>query len=188
MNLEITVNALQLILISIIAYMVINNRNNSRIVKRQLPLQDRGMPRGSIFPRAQLTTVTGDTVEIIRSDNPTITIFTSSGCPVCKTLYPIIEYNKAKYLNKINFVSLIVSSEQSLLEFIRANNVSTPVAHIHPYPGSLEEFNTKTFPFAYFLSSSGVILTKGAVLNEDLFSLLISEGLSMITMERKNAG
>jgi len=103
-------------------------------------------------------------------------------------LYPIIERSVVKYSKQVNFVSLVVSDRTSLLEYVHDNNISIPVTQVHPDPTIIEEFNTKSFPFAYLLSPNGVVVHKGGVLNEELFNLLIVEGLSMSAAQRKMTG
>ncbi len=185
MSLQLIAELTQWTLLILVTYVMISGKANLRpLNSHQLPQQDSGIPRGAAFPRAKLTTITGDIVDISGPKlEPTIVFFTASDCPACKNLYPIIEIVRKKHASEFNFVSIIVSNEQTLSDYVRIHNINIPVTHVTS--DDIEEFKTKIFPFAYLLSPSGQVLAKGGIIGEEHFNLLLGQGKATMQVQRK---
>jgi len=182
-SLQLIAEITQWTLLILVTYVLITGKANLRPVNSKLPKQDTGIPYGVQFPRTNLKTIFGDTVNINGSDvKPTIVFFTASNCPACKSLYPIIEIVRKKYESQANFVSIIVSNEKSLRDYVLINNINIPVTHLDL--NYIEEFNTKIFPFAYYLSPSGHVLAKGVVSEEEHFNLLFGQGKASMQAQK----
>ena len=98
--------------------------------------QDTGLPLGSVAPSAMLQTLDGKNVDLAQvAKGPAVIEFWATWCENCEHLLPTMQRAAAKYGNRVKFVAVAVSVNQS------PKRVQLHVAK-HNVPG-LQLFDTK---------------------------------------------
>ena len=76
--------------------------------------QDSGLPIGTVAPSAMLQTLDGKTVDLAKvAKGPSVVEFWATWCENCEHLLPAMQRAEAKYRNRVHFVAVAVSVNQS---------------------------------------------------------------------------
>jgi len=85
------------------------------LVARPAAAQESGIEVGTVAPDAAVETLDGKAASLrsLVGEKPVLIEFWATWCGVCKELEPAIEAAQAKYGNRVNFVGVAVSANQS---------------------------------------------------------------------------
>lgn len=150
----------------------------SRKPKRILPASQTGLPTGEMFPEFKLSSIQHNIP--FRNKNPNhkamVVLFTSQLCPICQTIYPLLTQVEKKHdIKTVVFMEPQHHGDiTGITNIIKEKNIEAPVYELTEEIKN--EVKLGAFPFAYFLSKDGIILSKGVVLQFDDFGLLINQG------------
>lgn len=136
-----------------------------------------GLPVGSAFPRFNMQSVVKQIpFSVSHPDQQgTLLLFSSSGCPICSTVYPLFPYAEQKYNVKPQVIMEGRDGQvDSIIEKINETGLSAPVYALTP--SIKEEVKLEGFPFAYYLSADGKVLAKGVINTTADIDLLVSTG------------
>ena len=76
--------------------------------------QDSGLPLGTLAPSAMLQTLDGKTVDLAKvAKGPAVIEFWATWCENCEHLLPAMQRAQARYGNRVKFVAVAVSVNQS---------------------------------------------------------------------------
>ncbi|QGQ95178.1 hypothetical protein EHS13_09915 [Paenibacillus psychroresistens] len=143
-----------------------------RSTRRELAHSNHGFPKGMLFPKLQITTVSGQEFPIIRPRTEgTIVAFTSTTCKYCASLYPLLTPFQHKQ-PQLKVLVLIAGSLEDTLAKAKEFNLNELVVSSISFD-QLTEFGTKLVPFAYFLGADGKVLAQGGVQTENDLQLLL---------------
>lgn len=155
----------------------------SKKSKRILPANHTGLPIGSAFPEF-------DTLSVLKKkpfkiENPerkaTIVLFSSQLCPVCQTIYPLLPATEGRF--KINTMVFMEPERPGdtvgIINKMHDASIAAPVYELTE--AIRNEVKLEAFPFAFYLSRDGIVLSKGVVLKFDDFGLLINQGRRVAT-------
>lgn len=148
-------------------------RDSSQIKKtyKKLIGQDNGLVVGSKFPVMELITTKSEVISIEQKKyDGTVILFTSVSCKSCLTVYPLLN-NLIQSHARIQFISIILGTKEEIENKISEFSLNLPVTQITK--DELYKFGTTPFPFGYFISAKGVIITKNVATNKQLVNLLI---------------
>ncbi|ADU31016.1 TlpA family protein disulfide reductase [Evansella cellulosilytica] len=128
-----------------------------------LPRRDSGLPVGDLFPKLEIQTLENKTININQKGVlGSIVIFSSTTCSVCDEVYPdLTSFSK---MNPELPVFLFSEGEKNELDKkIKDFEIDVPIHLITN--DDLIKTKTNVFPFAYFLSPEGYVLSKGVINN-----------------------
>jgi hypothetical protein len=150
----------------------------SKKPKRVLPASNTGLPVGVPFPDFKIKSVVKEVpFELVNAQRKeTIILFSSSMCPICNTVYPLLPMAEKRFdlLSKIIMEGLDGDEVGSIAEKVKTAGIQPPVYSLTPT--MRVDVKLEGFPFAYFLSADGRVLAKGVVNTIADIELLISEG------------
>lgn len=159
----------------VLVLLVLDLSRRFRPVEETLNMQHRGLPRGNVFPRLRLPTITGREVQLPNAQRRnTVVVFTSPGCSACRTLYPALQPFLQKNQQKLQVVMVSIGEEQEVRNLVQEQGFSVPVCRVAH--DELPEFGVDIYPFAYLLSPDGHVLAKGVTSSERHLNLLLSAG------------
>ena len=129
--------------------------------RRQLPLQDMGIPIGSPMPKLQVDDLAGTSVPLTAGGKKgSVVLFSSVSCAACKTLYPVLQPYQTRH-PEVDVVVLMIGEPEEVQATKEKYGLSVPVASTTA--DEFAEFQINTFPFAYYLSPDGKIRNKGGM-------------------------
>jgi thiol-disulfide isomerase/thioredoxin len=138
------------------------------VEKQFLAKQDHGYKVGDKFPFSKLD----HSVENLLNRKETVIIFSSPYCGTCKELYPIVK--EISKLNKdLQFIFLIHGEEEHVMHTIKENSLEFPIQRLTRE--KMQGFQTFIFPYSYFTSPDGTIISKGVVNTASDFGILFEE-------------
>lgn len=88
----------------------------SGVAAAAVPAQESGIPVGSNAPAAMVETLDGAAVDLgtyIGTGKPVVLEFWATWCPLCRQLEPAMRAARTKYADRVTFVSVGVSANQS---------------------------------------------------------------------------
>ncbi|MFK5710825.1 hypothetical protein [Lysinibacillus boronitolerans] len=130
--------------------------------KPRLDMDDVGLEKGSKSPILKFETFSKENIDLDVSDNlGTVALYLSVNCGACaNVLADLPTYIKAhKDLSVVVFMQ--GEDEKEILQ--KAGNLPELVPFIPLKDEYINSFRISLFPFAYFLSSKGIVLAKGGV-------------------------
>lgn len=142
---------------------------------KRLVMQKFGLPLMEAFPDFQAAPIQGGDWRESNEQKGNILLFTSATCESCQGIYPIVtEYAKR---NDVSIALYMDGDPELIRKKIDENNVQVPVYHFTPdlFPIS----KVPAFPYAYYLSPSGIVFNKGGTQKEEDLDLLLNEGRYM---------
>lgn len=172
-NLEILFEIIQYIMILSLAYILTRLCIISSSKPPKLLGQDTGISLGMLFPYSSVSTINKGVQHVFGdSKDGTIVFITSPSCNICKSLYPIIAEGKR---GKIAFFSFMVGEADQVREVLDRYSIQAPATAI-----DTDELSQKLlldgYPYAYFLSPAGIILSKGLINTRKDIEILIDIG------------
>ncbi|MEX3624949.1 hypothetical protein [Viridibacillus arvi] len=130
--------------------------------KPRLEMDDEGLGRGSTVPIIKFKSLSKKTVNLIEpTKSGTLVIYLSINCSACSNVLAYL----STYIKTHNDVSVVVfmrgENEREILQ--KTGDLINYVPIILLTDEYIESFKISLFPFAYFLSSKGIVLEKGGV-------------------------
>ncbi|WP_409345524.1 TlpA family protein disulfide reductase [Paenibacillus sp. MBLB4367] len=161
----------QWLLLIICSFAVINLYIQRRMFRRELGMKDAGFAYGTVFPKLRLQTFLGEDVSLSSKNiKGSVVAFTAVSCDACNTLYPSIS-SFLKSRPGFQMTIMMVGNAEDVSQKAAHYDISVPVVRLQHE--QLEEFGVKGFPFAYYLSPEGKVLSKGIVNSGEHLSILI---------------
>lgn len=138
------------------------------IIKRITPgtpsldMNDAGLDEGLKVPLEVFQSVSNKTVNIIsRNKEGIVLLFLSVNCNACSILLKDLN-NFAKSHSKLSIVVFMnAENENDIINKVGNMLENIPVVKLTDY--YLEQFKVPAYPFSYFLTPSGKIISKGGV-------------------------
>lgn len=129
--------------------------------KRQLALQDVGIPIGSQMPKLQVDDLAGSPVPLTAAGKKgSVVLFSSVSCGACKPLYPVLQPYQMRHPD-LEVVVLMIGEPDEVQATKEKYRLSVAVASTTA--DEFAEFQINSFPFAYYLSPDGKIRNKGGM-------------------------
>ncbi|CAM3458649.1 hypothetical protein [Marinicrinis lubricantis] len=140
-------------------------------IKSMLHEEHEGLPKGIVFPLERHISPKQEWTVIAPEKDGTLIFFTSCYCDACKKLYPIINelYNKLPVYQYFVYIS---GPEEEVEQLLQNHRLDAPIVRVDNF----KDLQTPVVPFAYFISSDGIIQAKGIVNSENHIHTLISKG------------
>lgn len=138
--------------------------------------EDHGLPHGVLFPQLEFETVNKGPIDLKQLHEPKrgfLVAFTDAKCSSCKSLYPLLEkFNKRN--PQFQPLILMLGQQLDVQEIVTQFQLTIPVANIAtPIP-----FDTGIFPFVYYLTPQGEVITKSVVQHKEQLDALLAQSLS----------
>jgi hypothetical protein len=149
----------------------------SKKPKRVLGAYNTGLPVGSVFPKFDIQSVVKQIpFSVVHPERKeTLLLFSSSMCSICSTVYPLFPYAEQKYHLKAQVIMEPKDGQiESIIEKIDAAGLYAPVYALTP--SIMQQVKLEGFPFAYYLSTEGIVLAKGVINTIADIDLLVSQG------------
>jgi thiol-disulfide isomerase/thioredoxin len=121
---------------------------------------------GTAIPVRNFKTLNGDSIQIGGEQaKPTLISLWFVGCTGCIQEMPQLNQVKAKYKDKVNFVSMTFDKEPSVLKFLSRTDFNfTHIVNVEEY---IEQISTSPYPENIFISKQGNIeFIEGGVIRE----------------------
>ena len=158
----------------------------SKKPKRVLPANHTGLPVGTAFPKLQIRSVLKQIPFHVVYPEPkqTLLLFSSSHCSMCNAVYPLLPVAEQKYklMAQVIMEPLEEGHVESMIRKIDDFGLTAPVFELTM--SIREEVKLEGYPFAYFLSSEGKVLSKGGINRLEDIDLLVSQG-RRVAMRRR---
>jgi methylamine dehydrogenase accessory protein MauD len=140
---------------------------------------NQALETGSVAPRVEVQDLnSGNTLQVgAESERSQLLFFLSPGCPVCKTLLPMLKSIKEA---ESAWLDVVLASDGSLeehREFIQQQKLSTEVYVSSESLG--KQYGISKLPYAVLIGRDGVIASLGLVNSREHFESLFE------SMERK---
>jgi len=166
-----------LLLLLTVAFLTFRSQKEE---KKSLAWQSYGLSLMEKFPELENEFISNGKNVHFNEPVDSIVLFTSATCSACNGLYPIISDFSQKYNVEIK---LYIQGDTALIqEKINTHQLVVPVLHLNI--DLLQQAKIPGIPYAYYLSTSGVIYNKGGVNHEDHLKLLLHDGRKQEKMMR----
>lgn len=138
--------------------------------------QDSGIPVGSAGPDAALETLAGEPVQLhsVVGEKPVLIEFWATWCSVCKALEPTITAAQKKFGDRVHFVGVAVSANQSA-ERVRRYTAEHMRGFTHFYDRrghGVEAYDVPATSYIVVLDASGKVVYTGVGEDQDLDAVL----------------
>ncbi|MED4354944.1 hypothetical protein P9265_21975 [Schinkia azotoformans] len=149
---------------------------------RPLHKQNTGILKGTLFPFKTFRNTKNEEINL-NTKNGSILLFTSAGCGACKSLYPHLESFNKSYPDLL--LVLIIQGSNDAIELLIDNHSLQNIKIVRSTSSLLQESKIEVFPFAYYVSHNGIVLSKGLINNVEQLFTLVKEGLIYKKQMRK---
>ncbi|MBY0089037.1 hypothetical protein [Brevibacillus brevis] len=150
----------------------LNKNGNTSNGTPTMTHEKEGIPLLEKFPR-YVTDINGFRYDLHNYAVDTLLVFTMFKCSKCKDTYPAIN-NALKNKKGLSVIFFIFGSLDELNELIKEYKIEYPVVQLTHE--NIEYYNTKSFPFGYFMKADGTIYSKNLIVNEGMLNKLIYLG------------
>lgn len=139
--------------------------------KKELPKNSAGVPTGAVLPIQKFKNMLLKDIDL-QTNKSRIILFSSFSCKVCHQIYPF--FNSLKHdLKGIHLHIFMLATEEQAKQISAEYKISlddiTLITH-----EDLPPLGVTGFPFAYYLSAKGKVISKGLVNYKHDFDTLIS--------------
>ncbi|MBD3919086.1 hypothetical protein H8B09_09995 [Paenibacillus sp. PR3] len=144
---------------------------------RMLGASASGLPVGTLFPKFNIQSVVEHIPFSVSYPDKqgTLLLFSASTCPVCSTVYPLFPYAEKKYDLKTQVIMDGAEDHDGRIVLkLREAGISAPIYGLTP--SIKAEVKLEGFPFAYYLSADGRVLSKGMINTAECIDLLVRQG------------
>lgn len=131
---------------------VIENNNKTYQPQSNFMLKNKGLSIGEKFP---------DVIETDNSEN-VIILFLSSTCLTCMDLFP--KLNELSRKNK-NLFLYFKGEDKEIEEIVAQNKLKSPITHYDMKDKDKDKYKVSLFPYYYYLSKEGIILSANIINN-----------------------
>ncbi len=161
--------------------------NLSKKPSKVLAANQSGLPVGARFPKFEIHSVNKQLPfsVVYPEGKETILLFSSLRCAICDTVYPLLFTAEQKYKLKTQVIMESKDDKfESIIQKIEDKSLNAPVYALTQH--IKEEVKLAGFPFAYYLSADGKVLSKGVTTSFADIDLLVRQGRRVAA--RKLAG
>lgn len=160
------------LLVLVLSAAFLTSRMQPQKKNTQLVMQGYGLPLRDRFPVIEASQIQAQEWKPPNEVKGLILLFTSATCQSCQGVYPIITEYARK--NDVGIVLYMEGSLELIHKKIEEYNIQVPVFH---FTGDLIKVTkVPAFPYAYYVSLSGIIYNKGGTQKEEEFDILLQEG------------
>ncbi len=132
---------------------------------RALDAQDLGIKVGATAPGAPVETLDGKALDLgtLLAGKPTVMEFWATWCPNCKQLEPTIKAAHAKYKDRVQFIAVAVSLNQSV-ERVKAyqQRFQLPFTYVYDRRGDASEaYDAPATSYIVIVNAAGKVTYTG---------------------------
>ncbi|GKU77799.1 hypothetical protein [Paenibacillus sp. L3-i20] len=135
--------------------------------------EDHGLAKRTLFPQFQFETVNKGIIDLAVLDKQKhgfLVAFTDAKCSSCKELYPVLERFQQQSPH-FQALILMIGQQPEVTEIINQYELTVPVTTLE----SSLSFETRIFPFVYYLSPKGEVIAKSVVQRRETLNALIAQ-------------
>lgn len=134
-----------------------------------LPLSDYGLEQGELFPVLQFTEVSGKVINLTeRNSRGLIIVFLSVNCKICESVYQGLKLFSERHPYYDLTIFMESPTPEEVIQKAKTLQIKHPIYHLTE--ADLTITRTRKFPFAYYISPEGIVMSKG-VINDGLRDL-----------------
>lgn len=134
-----------------------------------LPLSDYGLEQGELFPVLHFTEVSGEVINLTeRKSRGLIVVYLSVNCKICESVYQGLKMFSEQHPYYYLTIFMESPTQEEVIQKAKVLQIKDPIYHLTE--ADLTITRTRKFPFAYYISPEGLILSKG-VINDGLRDL-----------------
>lgn len=138
--------------------------------------QESGIPVGTAGPDAALETLAGEPVQLhsVVGEKPVLIEFWATWCSVCKALEPTITAAQKKFGDRVKFVGVAVSANQSA-ERVRRYTAGHMVGFTHFYDrrgNGVAAYDVPATSYVVVLDAAGRVIYTGVGEDQDIDAVL----------------
>lgn len=163
------------VLVLVLSVAFLTSRMQQQKKVKQLAMQGFGLSLMDEFPAFEAASIQGDDWKASRENKGSILLFTSATCQSCQGVYPIVSEYAQK--NDISIVLYVEGDPELIRKKVEEYNIQVPVYHFTP--DLIEITKIPAFPYAYYVSSLGIVFNKGGTQKEEELDMLLYDGRHM---------